>query len=133
MGKNLTEGTALSVFPANGSIAWLCQSGTKPSSGSLHVWRTNDGGASWKALPVAQRDKAFDCEITLDQLDPKVVALKYGYIPNKAITIQRDNLISFDGDAEWRDLCHMIGMIGRYRRQPSRREQGWGADLELCG
>ncbi len=103
MGKNLTDGTALSVFPADGAIAWLCQSGTKPAPGPLHVWRTNDGGATWKALPVAQRDKAFDCEITPDQLDPDVVALNYGYIPNKAITIQGDNLITFDGGASWHD------------------------------
>ncbi len=103
MGKNLTDGTALSVFPTDGSIAWLCQSGTKPAPGPLHVWRTNDGGATWKALPVAQRHKAFDCEITPDQLDPDVVALNYGYIPNKAITIQGDNLITFDGGASWHD------------------------------
>ncbi|HEX5547007.1 MAG TPA: hypothetical protein VFX24_06315, partial [Ktedonobacterales bacterium] len=103
MDKNLTEGTALSVFPADGSIAWLCQSGTKPAPGPLHVWRTNDGGATWKALPVAQRDKAFDCEITPDQLDPDVVALNYGFIPNKATTIQGDNLITFDGGASWHD------------------------------
>ncbi|HEY7343729.1 MAG TPA: hypothetical protein VH591_22860 [Ktedonobacterales bacterium] len=104
MGKSLTEGTALSVFPADGSIAWLCQAGTKPAPGPLRVWRTTDGGATWRALTVAQRDKAFDCEITPDQVDPDVVALDYGYIPSaKATTIQGDNLITFDGGASWHD------------------------------
>ena len=72
----------LSVSPADGSVAWLCQSGTKPAPGPLHVWRTGDGGATWKALPVARIDQAFDCEITPDQLDPDAVALGYGYIPS---------------------------------------------------
>ncbi|HEU4782945.1 MAG TPA: hypothetical protein VFS83_06385, partial [Ktedonobacterales bacterium] len=104
MGKNLTDGTALGVFPADGSIAWLCQSGTKPAPGPLRLWRTNDGGATWKAVAVAQRDKAFDCEIMPDQLDPDVVALNYGYIPSpKALTIQGDDLITFDGGASWHD------------------------------
>jgi len=93
----------LSVFPADGSIAWLCQSGTKPAPGPLHLWRTNDGGSTWKAVAVARIDKAFSCEITPDQLDPDVAALNYEFIPNKAITIQGDNLITFDGGASWHE------------------------------
>lgn len=93
----------LSVFPADGSIAWLCQSGTKPAPGPLRIWRTNDGGATWKAVAVARIDKAFSCEITPDQLDPDVAALSYGFIPNKAVTIQGDNLITFDGGASWHE------------------------------
>jgi len=103
MGATLDASASLSVFPADGSVAWLCQSGTKPAPGPLRVWRTSDGGATWKALPVAQIDKAFDCEITPDQLDPDVVALSYGYIPPKATTIQGDTLITFDGGASWHD------------------------------
>jgi photosystem II stability/assembly factor-like uncharacterized protein len=102
MNKTLSAGALLSIFPNDGSIAWLCQSGTKIAPGPLHVWRTHDGGASWQTLSVAQVDKAISCQISLDQLDPNVAILDVGYISHTTpAQVTGANYSTLDGGASW--------------------------------
>ena len=49
-GGKLQRGATLSVFPADGSIAWICQAGTKNAPGDLRLWRTSDAGGSWQPV-----------------------------------------------------------------------------------
>ena len=102
MNKTLSAGALLSIFPNDGSIAWLCQSGTKIAPGPLHVWRTHDGGASWQTLSVAQVDKAISCQISLDQLDPNVAILDVGYISHTTpAQVTGADYSTLDGGASW--------------------------------
>ncbi len=102
MDKTLSAGALLSVFPNDGEIAWLCQSGTKIAPGPLHVWRTHDGGATWQTLSVAQIDKAISCQISLDQLDPDVAILDVEYISHTTpAQVTGANYSTLDGGASW--------------------------------
>ena len=104
VGETPGANARLSVFHADGSVAWLCQSGTKPAPGPLRVWRTSDGGATWQVASAPASVKTYECQITLDQVNPDVALLQYGYIPDaKPATVQVDYLITFDSGVSWQD------------------------------
>ncbi|HET9979412.1 MAG TPA: hypothetical protein VFQ32_03140, partial [Ktedonobacterales bacterium] len=93
----------LSVFPADGAVAWLCQSGTKEAPGPLNIWRTTDSGVTWKAVASSMVARSISCQMTLDQLDPNVALLQYGYIDTTTapgITLGA-NFTTYDGGATW--------------------------------
>ena len=110
MNTHLGAAAILSVFPNDGSIAWLCQSGTKITPGPLHVWRTHDGGASWQTLSVAQIDKAISCQISLDQLDPNVAILDVGYISQTTPAQVTGADATLDGGASWQAAPSILPM-----------------------
>ncbi|HEY1387479.1 MAG TPA: hypothetical protein VGF38_02955 [Ktedonobacterales bacterium] len=104
MGKNLTEGTALTVFPANGSVAWICQSGTEAAPGPLRIWRTTNAETTWRSVEAPQLTHAFDCEIQLDQLNPDVAVLDLdAFVHPPQSQAQHATYITFDGGASWHD------------------------------
>ncbi|HKW20419.1 MAG TPA: hypothetical protein VJO13_03525, partial [Ktedonobacterales bacterium] len=113
MGKNLTKGTALSVFPADGSIAWICQSGTEAAPGLLRIWRTTDAGTTWRSMEAPQLTRAFDCQIQIDQLDSgvAVVDLKAYAHPNQNQATPA-SFASFDGGTHWQDNPTILSMTG---------------------
>jgi hypothetical protein len=93
----------LSVFPANGAVAWLCQSGTKPAPGPLNIWRTTDSGMTWTAIRSPTVAKSISCQMTLDQLDPNVALLRYGFIDTTTApgTTLGANFTTYDGGTTW--------------------------------
>ncbi len=93
----------LSVFAADGAVAWLCQSGTKPTPGPMSLWRTTDSGATWQTVKIPTVATSISCQMTLDQLDPNVALLQYGYIDTKATPAMTSGAtaISFDGGKSW--------------------------------
>lgn len=95
-------GRVLSVFPEDGSIAWLCQpDNTNPSPTDLRIWRTTDGGVSWKRLGTPQVAQVASCRMNLDQLDPDfaILDLSLSTQPNSPTTPA--SFVTFDGGAHW--------------------------------
>jgi hypothetical protein len=54
VGASLGAGKHLAVSPADGSVAWLCQSGTQSAPHPLRVWRTSDAGKSWQSVQLSR-------------------------------------------------------------------------------
>lgn len=113
LGANLGAGASLSVFPADGSIAWICQSGTQGSPGELRIWRTSDGGATWRSVQVPQLTHAFNCQVHLDQLEPNVAVLDLmAYVHPDLNQSQATAAVfdTFDGGAHWQDAPYILPM-----------------------
>ncbi|HEX5440300.1 MAG TPA: hypothetical protein VFW76_05410, partial [Ktedonobacterales bacterium] len=98
----------LSVFPADGSIAWICQAGTQSTPGDLRLWKTHDAGATWQSVEAPPIPQASDCTLALDQLDPDVVALSVTSLLSEHQTPQI--VSTLNGGAHWESNPFMLPM-----------------------
>jgi photosystem II stability/assembly factor-like uncharacterized protein len=113
MGATLDASASLSVFPADGSIAWICQSGTEAAPGPLRIWRTTDAGTTWRSVGTPQLTRAFDCQIQLDQMNSGVAVLDLkAYVHPNENQATSASFATFDGGTHWQDNPSTLSMTG---------------------
>lgn len=106
VGASLGADEQLAVSPADGSVAWLCQSGTKSATRALRVWRTSDAGRSWQSVQAPEIPFTYNCQMYPDQLDPNVSLLYFFSSPGLSSGSSRDIshiFETFDGGATWQN------------------------------
>lgn len=101
LSPNAGSSLSVSVFPADGSIAWICQSGTSARHGDLRIWRTIDGGATWKRMGTPRATPVTACQIHLDQLDPDTAILDFAQAQSNPGQTVPAIFSTFDGGAHW--------------------------------
>lgn len=102
LGAHPDAGVGLSVFPADGSIAWACvpdQSGTKPPA----LYRTSDGGISWQGIAPPDVKPVYACSIQPDMLDSNVAVLTLN-ASKDASTPSMHYQATYNGGASWQDV-----------------------------
>ena len=107
----------LSVAPSNGNVAYICQ--TRPDN-TTHIWRTEDAGAHWTALPSISRAGAWPvCDVQIDENDPLTVVITLsdpahyhypGLVP-ALLTESGPAYVLRDGATQWQSTRSFIWAI----------------------
>ena len=112
----------LSVAPSNGKVAYICQ--TRPDN-TTHIWRTEDAGAHWTALPYISIAGVWPvCDVQIDENDPLTVFITLsdpshyhypGLVP-ALLTESGPAYVLLDGATQWQSTSSFIWAIASSQR-----------------
>jgi Putative zinc-finger len=107
----------LSVAPSNGNVAYICQ--TRPDN-TTHIWRTEDAGAHWTALPYISKAGEWPvCDVLIDENDPLTVFItlsdpSHYHYPGLSPALLTDSgpaYVLLDGATRWQSTSPYIWAI----------------------
>jgi hypothetical protein len=102
----------LTVVPQDGDVAYICE--TLPGNVS-HVWRTEDAGLHWAALPPILTTIARPvCYLHTDQNDPRTVLVTLSARPAEPMPAE-NSFALVDGAAQWRPTSNFIVAVASWQ------------------